>query len=61
MSVATNTEQFTLRMAEEKDVTLILDFIMKLADYEKLSHEVVATEEDLKLYLFGLHKLAEMY
>jgi GNAT superfamily N-acetyltransferase len=53
MSIPTNTDLFTLRMAEEKDVSLVLDFIRRLAEYEKLAHEVVATEEDLKLYLFG--------
>jgi GNAT superfamily N-acetyltransferase len=60
MSVPTRNDQFTLRIAEEKDVSLILDFIRKLAAYEKLSHEVVATEEDLKRYLFGKEKVAEV-
>ena len=31
----------------------MLDFIKKLAEYERLTHEVVATEEDLEKYLFG--------
>jgi len=56
----TNIDQFVLRIAEAKDVPLILDFIRKLADYERLSHEVVATEEDLKKYLFGRKKMAEV-
>lgn len=60
MPVPTRIDQFTLRIAEEKDVSLILDFIRKLAAYEKLSHEVVATEEDLKRYLFGKEKVAEV-
>lgn len=60
MSIPTNIDQFTLRIAEKKDVALILDFIKKLADYEKLSHEVVATEKDLEKYLFGQNKVAEV-
>jgi GNAT superfamily N-acetyltransferase len=32
---------------------LILQFIVALADYEKLRHEVVATEEGLRSTLFG--------
>lgn len=60
MPVPTRIDQFVLRIAEEKDVSLILDFIRKLAAYEKLSHEVVATEEDLKRYLFGKEKVAEV-
>ena len=44
---------FTIREATVKDVPLILSFIRELADYEKLSHEVVATEEDLQRELFG--------
>lgn len=60
MSIPTNIDQFTLRIAEKKDVALILEFIKKLADYEKLSHEVVATEKDLEKYLFGQNKVAEV-
>jgi len=36
-----------IRQAERSDVTLILQFIRELAEYEKLTHEVVATPEDL--------------
>ena len=45
--IPTKNEHFKIRFAEEKDVKLILDFIRELADYEKLLHEVVATEEIL--------------
>lgn len=38
--------------ATEDDVPLLLDFIRELAEYERLSHEVVATEEDLRESLF---------
>ena len=40
------------RYAEEKDCGLILEFIRALAEYEKMSDQVVATEEILKEQLF---------
>ena len=43
---------FTIRFAEEADCPLILGFIRRLADYEQLSHEVVATEAGLRESLF---------
>lgn len=55
-----NTDLFTLRKANKGDVSLILYFIQKLADYEHLSHELVATERDLEKYLFGQEKVAEV-
>ena len=42
-----------LRSATAADVPLILDFIRGLAVYEKLAHEVVATEDALRRTLFG--------
>ncbi|MFA6506332.1 MAG: GNAT family N-acetyltransferase [Treponemataceae bacterium] len=42
----------TMRFADETDVPLILDFIKKLARYEKLEDKVVATEEVLRDQLF---------
>lgn len=56
----TNVEGFTIRHAEEKDIPLILWFIKGLAEYEKLSHEVVATEAGLSKYLFGEKPMAEV-
>ncbi|MDO4690802.1 MAG: GNAT family N-acetyltransferase [Fusobacterium sp.] len=46
----------TFRFAEEKDASKILYFIKALADYEKLANEVVATEEDLKEWIFKKQK-----
>ena len=43
----------TVREAKESDIPLILSFIKKLAEFEKLLHEVTATEEVLKQNLFG--------
>src|SRR5580704_13106686 len=52
----------TLRIvpASESDVPLILEMILGLADYEKLTHTVVATEEQLRKTLFGPRPAAEV-
>ena len=42
-----------IRSATPADVPLIVNFIRNLATYEKLAHEVVATEETLHRTLFG--------
>lgn len=44
---------FTIRLATEKDTALILNFIEQLAEYEKLRHEVTATEEILRDSIFN--------
>lgn len=49
-----------VRKAEATDCPLILEFIKGLAEYEKLSHEVVATPDLLKETLFGDHPKAEV-
>ena len=49
-----------IKPATETDVPLILSLIKDLADYEKLSHEVVATESILRESLFGEHPYAEV-
>ncbi|MFA5575687.1 MAG: GNAT family N-acetyltransferase [Tissierellaceae bacterium] len=59
MKITTYKEDFTIRFADESDLGLILDFIKELADYEKLLHEVVATEEILRESLF-VRKAAEV-
>ena len=41
-----------VRAATRDDTPLILAFVRELADYEKLAHEVVATEETLAASLF---------
>lgn len=50
----------TTRPATEADISFILTLIRELADYEKLSHEVVATEENLRETLFGPRACAEV-
>ena len=49
----------TFRFAEEVDCTLILRFILGLADYENMSDQVVATEELLREWIF-VKKKAEV-
>lgn len=51
---------FAIRVAEKKDVGLILRFIKDLAEYEKLSHQVTATEGLLRETLFGDRQVAEV-
>ena len=45
-------EEVTFRKAVREDVPLILEFIKGLAEYEKMSDEVVDTEEILDEWLF---------
>jgi GNAT superfamily N-acetyltransferase len=49
-----------IERATERDVPLILQFIRGLADYERLSHEVAATEQGLRETLFGSRPAAEV-
>jgi GNAT superfamily N-acetyltransferase len=51
---------FAIRPAVRKDVPAILSLIRELAEYEKLVHEVVATEERLEETLFGPISHAEV-
>lgn len=51
---------FEIKPASSKDVPLILSFIKELAEYEKLLHEVIATEEILQETLFGDKTHAEV-
>ncbi|MCG6909704.1 MAG: GNAT family N-acetyltransferase [Deltaproteobacteria bacterium] len=58
--VATTIENFIIREAEPDDAALILTFVRELAEYEHLSHEVVATEGLLRENLFGERRTAEV-
>ena len=44
------------RFATEQDTALILDFIKSLAEYERMSDQVVATEEILREWIFEKKK-----
>jgi GNAT superfamily N-acetyltransferase len=59
-SVTAETPRFEIKPATESDVPIIFCFIKKLAAYERLSHEVVATEELLRRTLFGSRRTAEV-
>ena len=48
----------TVRPATPADTALIHGFIRDLADYEKLLHEMEATEADVAAMLFGEHPRA---
>jgi GNAT superfamily N-acetyltransferase len=60
MSTAQGPDNLRIEKAGERDVPLILSFIKELAEYERLSHEVVATEELLRASLFGERPVAEV-
>src|SRR4051812_46063948 len=49
-----------IRAATETDCAVILDHIRALAEFEKLSHEVIATEETLRTTLFAPKAPAEV-
>jgi GNAT superfamily N-acetyltransferase len=49
-----------LKKAKVKDIPLIHSLIKELADYEKLTDEVISNEEDLKRNLFGKKRYAEV-
>ena len=49
-----------IRAATSDDVPLILRFIRGLAEYERLAHQVVATEDGLRETLFGPRPYAEV-
>jgi len=46
--------------ANESDVPIILSFIRKLAEYEKLSHLVVASEANVREHVFSANPVAEV-
>ena len=48
-----------LRAATHQDVPLILNFIKRLAEYERMANEVIATEDGLRRTLFGERPFAE--
>ena len=58
--ISTKIPELKLRFATETDVPMVLSFIKKLAEYEKLLHEVVADEATLRASLFGQRRVAEV-
>ena len=49
-------ENVQFRYAQESDTGLILEFIKELAEYEKMSDDVIATQELLKQWIFEKKK-----
>jgi GNAT superfamily N-acetyltransferase len=52
-------KKFSIRPAAPEDVPVIFGLVLELAAYERLSHEVTATEELLRRNLFGERRHAE--
>ena len=55
---ASTPDTLTIRRGQREDVPLILRFIRELGEYERLAHEIVATEADLEDTLFGERPVA---
>jgi GNAT superfamily N-acetyltransferase len=53
-------QQLIIRAVRENEVLVVLKFIRELAKYERLEHEVVATEERLHQALFGEPRYCEV-
>lgn len=53
------SESFSIRAAELRDVTAIVQLIRELADFEHLSHLLQVTPEKLRPHLFGERALVE--
>ena len=52
MECKEDKKKMIFRNAEQKDIALILNFIKELAEYEKMSDDVVATEALLEEWIF---------
>ena len=52
--------ELRIERATERDVPLILRLIKGLSEYEKLAHEVTATEPSLRETLFGARPAADV-
>jgi GNAT superfamily N-acetyltransferase len=60
MKTTTPITNLRIEKANVEHLPLILSFIRELAEYERLSDEVVASEESLREALFGEHPAAEV-
>jgi GNAT superfamily N-acetyltransferase len=58
--ITTNIRGFEIRSTTPADAALILSLIRELAEYERLTDEVVATEASLRESLFGDRPTAEV-
>jgi GNAT superfamily N-acetyltransferase len=55
-----DNDNLIIKKAKIKHIPLVLSLIKELAEYEKLTHQVVTNERDLRKYLFGPKKYAEV-
>lgn len=60
MSNRTKKNAVTIRKASENDIPHIHTFITELAEFEKLSDQVIATEQNLRENIFGKKPHAEI-
>jgi len=51
-----NDEKFTLRFAGADDTAIVLEYIKRLAKYEKMEEQVVADEQSLSYWMFEKEK-----
>jgi len=58
--MSTQVNALKIRNTTKEDIPLILQFIKEIAEFEKLSHEVITTEKILMESLFGDKKSAEV-
>jgi GNAT superfamily N-acetyltransferase len=59
-TITTSDAKTVLRFATVDDVGLIFDLIRQLADYEKMTDEVITDEDQLRQSLFGERRVAEV-
>lgn len=53
------THDISIRAVREDEVDLVMAFIRELAEYERLTHEVTATADNIRAALFGSRPYAE--
>ena len=57
---AHSVDTITIRPATRDDIPLVLEFVLELARYEHLEHEVSASETEMRDALFGDRRYAEV-
>lgn len=57
--MTTQSIQVTLRPAIAEDAAVLFELVLALAEYEKLSHQVTGSVEQLREHLFGPRPYAE--
>ncbi len=57
---AVSAPTFRIRPATPADAALVLDFIRRLAEYERAPNDVIATEDDIRATLLAEPKRAEV-